>query len=195
MALELRAICKSYGEKNVLSGLNHRFEDGSITCIVGPSGCGKTTLLRILMGLEAPDSGSVRMSVPAVAAVFQEDRLLERFRAETNVRIALRRGFPKEEILAALDAVGLRTDAHRPVCELSGGMKRRVAIVRALLSDAPLVVMDEPFKGLDAKTKAQTAQFILRRLAGRTAIFTAHDASEASLLGADCWILKDDHPL
>lgn len=189
MTLELRAVCKSYGEKQVLSNLTCRFDEGSVTCVVGPSGCGKTTLLRLLMGLESPDSGAIIGLSPAVAAVFQEDRLMERFRAETNVRIALRRGFPKEEILAALDAVGLHAVAEQPVCALSGGMKRRVAIVRAMLSDAPLVIMDEPFKGLDAQTKAQTLAFVRSRLAGRTAILSTHDASEAALLGGTCWNL------
>ena len=141
-------------------------------------------MLRLLMGLLEPDSGAI-LGVPArCAAVFQEDRLIEHASPRANVRIALRRDFPAARIDEALSAVGLSDALDRPARELSGGMRRRVAIVRALLSDAPLILMDEPFKGLDAATRARTIRFARPRLAGRTAIVVTHDPDEPALLGA-----------
>ena len=185
MPIELTDICKAFEGRAVLKHLSHTFPDGRITCVTGPSGCGKTTLLRIMMGLAKADSGSIRgLESAPVAAVFQEDRLLEHLSAFDNVRIVLRRDFSKERILGALKAVGLEEAARQPVRELSGGMKRRAALVRALLCDAPVVLMDEPFKGLDEATKAQVIRFAKPLLEGRAAIIVTHDPLEPEMLGA-----------
>ena len=193
MAIEFVNVSKAFGEKTVLSGLNCTFPEGRITCILGPSGCGKTTLLNLILGLLKPDGGEIR-GVPEgrIAAVFQEDRLIGHLSALSNVRMVLRRGFPETEILRALEAVGLGDSARQPVCELSGGMRRRAALVRALLADSPLVVMDEPFKGLDGDTRASAIAFTRRMLAGRTALIVTHDPAEPDLLGADIFELKRD---
>ncbi len=153
MAIQLCEVSKSFDGKPVLVNLSHSFPDGGISCVLGPSGCGKTTLLRILMGLLEPDSGRILGLPGRCSAVFQEDRLIEHASALANVRIALKRDFPAGRIAEALSAVGLADAMAQPVRELSGGMKRRVAIVRALLSDAPLLLMDEPFRGLDRATR------------------------------------------
>lgn len=189
MPIELCHLSKRMDGKPVLRDLNHHFEDGSVTCIAGASGCGKTTLLRILLGLLPPDEGQIIHRPERCAAVFQENRLIECLSVQTNIRIALKKGFPHAEILKALEAVGLKEAADQAVCGLSGGMKRRVAIVRAMLSDAPVLLMDEPFTGLDRNTLLQTADFVHSRRAGRTAIIVTHDPSEAELLGAEIWKL------
>lgn len=193
MPIELVNVCKAFDGRPVLSGLSHSFPDEKITCILGPSGEGKTTLLNLILGLLPPDSGKIS-GVPGgrIAAVFQEDRLIEHLSALSNVRLVLPRRFPESEILRALEAVGLGEAARQPVRELSGGMRRRVALVRALLTDSPLVIMDEPFKGLDADTRASVITFARHMLAGRTALIVTHDPSEPEMLGADIFELKRD---
>lgn len=178
--MELKRICKRYGEKQVLRDFSLPLETGKTTCIMGRSGCGKTTLLRIVLGLETADSGErtgfdgVRMS-----AVFQEDRLLEKLTAEGNLRFVLPDG-KAEEIPAILEELGLAGESEA-VEQFSGGMKRRVAIARALIADYDLLVLDEPFRGLDAETKTATMETLRRRSAGKAVLLVTHDAAEATM--------------
>lgn len=191
MPIKLVNLCKSFDGCTVLSNLSHVFPDRTITCILGPSGCGKTTLLNLILGLIAPDSGEIYgVPVGCIAAVFQEDRLISHLSAFSNIRIVLKRSYPVSDILSALDAVGLGAAAHQPVRELSGGMQRRVALVRALLADSPLVIMDEPFKGLDADTRAAVVTFTRQKLQHRTALIVTHDPTEAAMLGTEIFELK-----
>ena len=187
MAIQLCEVSKSFDGKPVLVNLSHSFPDGGISCVLGPSGCGKTTLLRILMGLLEPDFGRILGLPGRCSAVFQEDRLIEHVSALANVRIALKRDFPAGRIAEALSAVGLADAMAQPVRELSGGMKRRVAIVRALLSDAPLLLMDEPFRGLDRATRERVIRFSRPLMAGRTAIVVTHDPEEPAMLGGSVY--------
>lgn len=191
MPIELHSLCKSFDGRGILQNLSASFPDGQITCIVGPSGCGKTTLLNLILGLLLPDSGEIT-GLPSgrIAAVFQEDRLIEHLSPLANSRLVLPRSFPESEILHALESVGLKDAARQPVRELSGGMKRRAALVRALLTDSPLIVMDEPFKGLDAETRETVIRFAKPRLRGRTALIVTHDPAEAKMLGAEIFELK-----
>ena len=193
MGIELLNLSKSFDGRAVLSGLTHTFPDGKITCIIGPSGCGKTTLLNLLLGLLSPDSGEIR-GIPQgrVAAVFQEDRLISHLSAISNVRIVLHGGFPENEIIRALKSVGLGKSMRQPVRELSGGMQRRVALVRALLADSKLVIMDEPFKGLDADTRAAVIQYTRKMMNGRTALIVTHDPAEAEMLDAGIFELRHE---
>jgi len=187
MSIEIRHLNKAFGEKQVLRDLSHTFPDGRITCMCGPSGCGKTTLLRILAGLLPADSGEVRGVDPRkVSVLFQEDRLIGHLSAADNVRVVLPREYPPEEILASLAAVGLtKADAvGSNVRSLSGGMRRRTALVRALLFPAPIILMDEPFKGLDPDTRLHTIAFTKSRLQDRTALIITHDVQDAADLGA-----------
>lgn len=186
MNIELDRVCKRFGKRIVLDELSHTFEAGRTHVILGPSGCGKTTLLRLILGLEAPDSGRIRGIQPA-SAVFQEDRLIEFLSAASNVRFALGKGISDACIADALTAVGLGDALNVPSRSLSGGMRRRTALVRALLNDAPLITLDEPFKGLDAATRLQTIEWARPRLAGRTVLAVTHDPDEAALLGGSIW--------
>lgn len=180
-SINISNLSKSFGEKTVLSNLSLSFPYGSTTCIMGKSGCGKTTLLNIILGTEKPDSGTVTGVPEKISAVFQEDRLCEDFSVLTNIRMAS--GKNEEEILSCLSGLMLEESAGTKVRELSGGMKRRVAIARALLSEHDLLIMDEPFKGLDPETRKKTAALV--REAAGTVIAVTHDEADAELLNAE----------
>lgn len=169
-------VAKSYGSLSVLSGVSLSAEPGGRVLVTGRSGAGKTTLLRILLGLEKPDAGSVNL-LPA-AAVFQEDRLFEGFDAVRNVKACVRE--PEERIREALLSLLPEDALSKPVSGLSGGMRRRVSVVRACLAEGELLVMDEPFTGLDAATREKTLSFILSRQRGRVLILSAHDTEGLS---------------
>ncbi|MCL2004119.1 MAG: ATP-binding cassette domain-containing protein [Oscillospiraceae bacterium] len=180
----LSGISKAFGEKRVLENLSHTFAGGKVHGVMGPSGCGKTTLLNLLLGLLPPDAGMVGGVNPgALSAVFQEDRLCERLSAGANVRLAAPRLRDKDALRELFEEIGLPGAEKTPVYELSGGMKRRVALLRALVAPSELLVMDEPFTGLDAAMKEAAAACILRRLRGRTVIMATHGEGDAALLG------------
>ena len=181
----LKNIEKSFEGKGVLKNFSATFPACRVSCIMGSSGCGKTTLLNILLGLQKADGGSLEGLPDRITALFQEDRLCEDFSAESNVRLTAARGVTREEIAEALTELGLEDDLKTPVRELSGGMKRRVAIARTMLAEGDLVIMDEPFRGLDGENRRRAAEFVLRRLNGRTLIFVTHDEEDIDLLGAE----------
>lgn len=170
-------IAKAFDGKPVLQDFSLTLPAGKRTCIMGPSGCGKTTLLNILTGLVQPDAGTVENRPDRISMVFQENRLCEDFSALENVRmVALNKTAQAKDLLCRM---GLEEDMHKKVSTLSGGMKRRVAIARALLYDAPLIVMDEPFKGLDEETKDVVIQTVTAETEGKTVLFITHDEAEA----------------
>lgn len=187
IAVDIRVehISKSYDELSVLEDFTYRFREGQTTCIMGESGCGKTTLLSIMLGIEQPDSGSVE-GVPygKLGAVFQEDRLCENLSAEANIRLVRKGASNEAEIVRAMEAVRLQDAFHKPVRELSGGMKRRVAVLRALLAEADCIVMDEPLKGMDEETKIVVIEMIKKYTAGKTLIVVTHDKEEPGLFAA-----------
>ena len=181
-ALQLHHVTKRFGAQTVFDNFSLTLPVGRATCLMGPSGCGKTTLLNLLTGLVQPDSGSVTTLHPQ-SVVFQEDRLLPGFSALTNLRLVAGRGRDKE-LLAILTALGLGDAGAKPVRDFSGGMKRRVAIARALMADYQLLLLDEPFKGLDAAARDRAARVIKDHAAGKTLVMVTHDPKEAGLLDA-----------
>lgn len=187
-------VYKRYGGKEVLRRVNARFCPPKPVCIMGPSGIGKTTLLRLAMGLETPDSGKVRLcGGDRFAPVFQEDRLCEGSSGISNLRLVVNKHTSDEELKALLGEMGLApADQSRAVYELSGGMKRRLAIARALAAPADALVMDEPLKGLDRDTRALVVQTILRRAAGRLLLIVTHSEQEAELFGAERFVLNEN---
>lgn len=187
----LENINKSFDEKSVLSGLSMRFCGGRTTCVMGRSGCGKTTLMRIIAGLEKPDSGTVTGVPEKVGYVFQEDRLCEDFSAVRNIRLVTGHSMHRHEIASVLERLGIDSaDISRPVSEFSGGMKRRVALARAVCFRPDLLILDEPFKGLDGELKMKAIEFVKENTAGRTVICVTHDPAEAALLNSETAELK-----
>ena len=170
-------LSKSYGNKTVFKELSLSVSLEGITVIMGESGCGKTTLLRILAGLEKSDSGSITGLPEKISFMFQEDRLLEWYSAFENVKLV------SDETAAEkyLDAVELANDKNTAVSQLSGGMKRRVALARALAYSSQLVILDEPFKGMDIELK-QMMELVKKESASRAFIVVAHEPQEAEFL-------------
>ena len=179
--IRIRNLSKSYGTEKVLNAFSADIPRGKTTCIMGPSGCGKTTLLRIFMGLEQPDEGSMEGMPDRISAVFQEDRLCSRLTAVTNIRLICP-GRPEPEVWKGLGYLGLGGQEDQPVCEYSGGMRQRTSILRALYADSEILFLDEPFKGLDKDMRRRTADFILEMAAGRTVVCVTHDQGDISLL-------------
>lgn len=179
-------ICKSYDGEQVLDHLTLTFSSGRAYCLMAPSGFGKTTFFRLLMGLEAPDSGSITgMENCRLSTVFQEDRLLERYTAMENLRFVTGRRYSAKTLSSILLRILPEEALKKPVCEFSGGMKRRTAILRALLSPSDIVIMDEPFAGLDNETKAAAAALIKEYTTGKIVLFSTHNAEDAVLLDAE----------
>lgn len=171
-----------YGGTAVLENFSAEFPDGGVTAVSGRSGCGKTTLLAVLLGLLRPDGGTVS-GFRQPSAVFQEDRLLPFLSAEKN--IAVTAGCTEAEAGEALLSVGFdAADRGKRAFELSGGMARRVAIVRAMLAPGDAVLLDEPFKGLDERTRAQVVRFVCENRRGRTMVVVTHDPRDAEALHA-----------
>ena len=183
MPLAVRDIHKSYAEKHVLRGVSHVFPEKGTSAVSGPSGCGKTTLLRILLGLEAPDAGEVILPPAAkMAAVFQEDRLIMHMTATANVALAAPK-LSTVEIASLLSDVGLDSGEKQPVAKYSGGMRRRVALARALAVRPDILCLDEPFTGLDDAVKERCAHLTLDRMRDGLIVVVTHDGDEARLLG------------
>lgn len=190
MNIKIEHISKTYEGYPVLKDFSMEIQEEKITCIMAPSGRGKTTLLRLLMNLEDPDSGSITgVEGKRISAVFQEDRLCENLSVGANIRLAMQsdgtRGKEnRRKIQRGLAEAGIEAWEERPVRELSGGMKRRVAVLRALYAPWDLLVMDEPFQGMDPKTKERMMEQIRREAGKRTILFVTHDESEAQKMGA-----------
>lgn len=181
----IQGVSKSFSDLNVLHNFNAKITYGEITCIMGSSGSGKTTLLNLLLGLCKPDQGSIQgLEGKSIAAVFQEDRLCESFDAIENVKLAISHKISDQRIMGEFQKVRLTDYENKPVSQLSGGMKRRVAIIRAILADSEVIIMDEPIKGLDAELKQTVLEYIKNATLGKTVIMVTHDREEAQLLGA-----------
>ena len=188
MPISIQNIQKAFGAKRVLTGVDYVLEDGGIYCLMGPSGMGKTTLLRILMDLENPDRGDVKgLGRNDIAVMFQENRLLEWMDAVDNVAV-MRKGIRdkklKAEIEENLKHILPADCLHQPVAQLSGGMKRRVALARAMSYPSKLIILDEPFTGLDRATKLEVVDYILRMRGDRILLVATHGTEDAAMLGA-----------
>ena len=179
--ITLRNIHFAYGEKEIFHDFSLDLPTDGVHCLVGPSGAGKTTLLRIIAGRIAPMDGEVQNLPQKPAFLFQENRLLPQFTAFENIAAVL----PKErqaEALDWLDAVGLKEEANTKPQKLSGGMCRRVALARALAYEGDVLLLDEPFTGLDVVTKAKMAKLILMQ--NIPALVVTHSEEEIALLGS-----------
>ncbi len=190
MRLTLQQISKAFGPLKVLPDVNLSLNSGTIYCLMGASGSGKTTLLRILMGLEQADSGNIRWDgagasrSPRIRSVFQEDRLCEDFTPIENVMMATGKSMTEAQVRTQLARLLPDESLTRAVSTLSGGMKRRTAICRALLAPSDVIFMDEPFTGLDEETKKAVISYIREMTAGKLVLISTHQEEDVELLGA-----------
>ena len=153
MSIIITDLCKTFDDNEVLKNVNITLKDNSIYCLMGSSGIGKTTLLRILMGLEHADSGSISgIDIKSISCMFQENRLIPDLSAIDNVRIVLRGKPNRQEIRNNLLSILPDDSLDIPVSSLSGGMKRRVALARALVNNPSMLIADEPTGNLDPDT-------------------------------------------
>lgn len=179
MNIVITDLCKAYGEKQVLLNFSTVLEKGKTTALMGASGIGKTTLANILLSFETADSGTISGLPESKSAVFQEDRLSENYSALTNVQAVCKNKKDKEMAKNLLRRLGLEKDLRTQVRDLSGGMKRRVALARALCAEYDFLVLDEPFKGLDELTKEMTMQTVKEMTQDKTVLLITHDKDEA----------------
>ena len=192
MGINLANVTKKYDNKIVLNNFSYDIKVGKTTCIMGASGSGKTTLLRILMGLELPDDGHVEgLSGLKKSVIFQEDRLCGNLTVATNIKMTSQVPLEATYLLEAIKEVGLPSDClMQPVHTLSGGQKRRVAIFRALMTEYDILFMDEPFKGLDVRTKQQVMEDVKVSTQGKTVILVTHDELECELMSDEVIYLR-----
>ena len=182
--IELKNISFSYGDVQILKNFNLNINPGEIVQLYGSSGSGKTTVARIILGLETANSGNV--IVPQkISTVFQEDRLLENVDVLKNIRLPL----SKEQYEFAdtlLKEFGLYDVRKKRVSKLSGGMKRRIAIIRAIAYNGDALILDEPFNGLDPENKKIAAKFIKKEFSdkGKPVLLISHVDEDAQLLDA-----------
>lgn len=181
--IKLKNVSKSFGEKRVLDSFSYDFPENSVVCISGASGCGKTTLLRIIASLEKADSGEVNVS-GTLSFLFQENRLLPWLDTYENIACVLS-GSQKEkqsEVLRLLSLVGLENSIREPIQNLSGGMKRRVAFARAIAASPDILLLDEPFTGLDDETKKKLYECIKEYAQKHLVVLVTHDGADISSL-------------
>lgn len=195
------------GPVRALENINFNIYRGEFVCVLGPSGCGKSTLLKILAGFIPPSNGEVRLEGELIngidwhrGVVFQNPPLYEWYSVRDNISFGPKmRKIPKNEYEHLTDQylgrVGLQEFADKKVYELSGGMRQRVSIARALINNPEILLMDEPFGALDAFTR-ETMQALIRKIwwdTGKTIFFITHDVEEALLLGSRVLVLSR-HP-
>lgn len=187
--MKLENITKSFGDKKVLENFTIDFPPGTVSCVMGKSGCGKTTLLHIAAGLLKPEQGIIIDDIPSKTMVFQDDRLLPWYNILKNITI---HGVSQEIGRHYLKAVGLAGQEDKKPGELSGGMKRRAAIARALAYGGDLYLLDEPCRGLDKETQKDIFSLLNKELQGKTGIIITHDQEEAKALSQ--WLVFTQGP-
>ncbi len=195
--IRLQKISKRYGEKTVLKDLTLEIPEKGITCFTAPSGFGKTTLFRILLGLEKADSGSVLGTEGLrFSCAFQEPRLVPNLTALENVLLVTQKGIgrkkpktPEEESACSaaeklLSLLGLEGELSEYPDELSGGEKQRVSLARALIAKSDVLILDEPFTGIDEARKKEIIPLIKEAAADKPVLMTTHQEEDARALGA-----------
>lgn len=183
--LKIEDLNFSFEKKTIFSDFSLSVKTGETVAVMGDSGCGKTTLLRLIAGLEKPQQGTISCNAKRIAYVFQEPRLFPWLTVAENLRTVLTdREDTDQSVLHALETVGLAENANSYPDELSGGMKIRVSLARALVSGGDLFLLDEPFSALNEELRhglAETLKKIFKKR-GITAILVTHQASDAEIL-------------
>lgn len=189
--LKVSNLNKSFGELPVLRDLNLEIQPQEIVALIGPSGCGKTTLLNIISGLDVPDSGRVECADRHIGYMFQSARLLPWRTVYENIRL-VREDVEKDEILSLIDAVGLKGFEDYYPGQLSGGMARRCALARAFHYGGRLLLMDEPFQGLDYGLRMEMLSMLLNiwRSDRQSVLFVTHEIDEALTVASRIAVLS-----
>ena len=188
--MQIQNLCKSYENQPILDHLSLDLKEGGIYALMGPSGRGKTTFLHILMGIVPADEGKLLgFSKKRISAVFQEDRLFPFLTAAENIAAVSRNRcfFSASELSSYNEILAELLPASSlalPVRSFSGGMKRRASLARALLVPSDLLILDEPFTGLDEASRLQTMSFLLKYRNERTLLFSTHRKDDADFLHA-----------
>lgn len=183
--MKIQNLSKNYNQRPVLKQLDLDFASGGIYALMGASGCGKTTLLHIIMGLVKPDEGNISgLEDKRISAVFQENRLCEFLTAAENIAIVCPDKKAAADTNQLLSEILPVQSLNQKISTYSGGMKRRAAIARAVLTESDILIMDEPLSGLDTATREQVISFILKYRSGRTLLFSTHDPEDIASFGA-----------
>ncbi len=172
--IKLDNVCVRFGKNAVIDRLSYEFEKGKVTAITGGSGVGKTTLLDIIAGLQKATDGKITTEHGRLSYIFQEPRLLPWLTALQNVSTVSDESTAKE----MLSLMGLSDDLDKYPSELSGGMRQRVSIARALAFKPDVMLMDEPFASLDPERREAVADIVFGTLKGKTAIIVTHDVCD-----------------
>ncbi len=173
--IKLENLSKGFENTPVINELNLDFEDNNITCIFSASGAGKTTMLRIIAGLESPDTGKIS-GAGKISVTFQEDRLFPWLTAHQNIEVVSDATTAQE----LLERVELTLEADKYPSELSGGMCRRIAFARSLAVKSDTLILDEPLKGLDLELKKKMYELILDYANDKAVIMSTHDMLDAA---------------
>ena len=166
-------VTKSFDHK-VIDDLSFEIKNGQRFAIFGRSGVGKTTLINLILGLDKADSGDIYKDFSKVSVIFQEDRLIDEISAVDNLKIIKDNPSLIKDTLRALNIEDLKT----PMSKFSGGMRRRVAIARALIFDGDILIMDEPFAGIDDENKNVAIDLIKEKFAEKTIILVSHNKDD-----------------
>ena len=194
MAIRFENVSKAFGENVVLHDFSIKLPDSGIVAFMGPSGYGKTTLLRLLSNLETPDSGQIVTEYKRLSYVFQEDRLLGGVSALGNINAVLDSRDDKLALMW-LERMGLSDSSNLLPSEMSGGMRRRLAIARAMAFGGDFMLLDEPFAGLDEVTREHIYPYIFdKNDKSRLTVLVTHDRHEAEHI-ADRLIAMQGPPL
>lgn len=212
--IAVKGLRKAYGAQVVLDGITFQLESGKVTCVLGRSGTGKSVLLKLLIGLESPDAGSIRLegydlssasskeldaARQKVGFLFQQSALYDSMSIEENVAFPLRRhgklssSERRARVRQLLASVGLDRDLDKMPSDISGGMRKRVGLARALALDPTVIMFDEPTAGLDPVTAAEIAKLIVELRAERhiTSIVVTHDLHTARSIADRLIVLND----
>jgi NitT/TauT family transport system ATP-binding protein len=193
--LRLDRVSVAFGDVQVLDGIDLNVRDGEFVALVGPSGCGKTTLLNLCSGWLPPSAGTVHRPA-GLRMVFQQDGLFPWLTVEENILLGLSQVVEPEEkrrrVVSLLDLIGLRSFAGVYPHQLSGGMRQRVELARALGGETPLLLMDEPFSSLDYLSRLKMRSELARilREQPRTVVLVTHDIEEAAQLADRVLVLS-----
>ena len=180
--ISIENVCFSYEDKAVFENYSQSFPIGETSVIMAPSGFGKTTLLYMISGLLSPTKGSIDIPInnPRFSFAFQDLRLIETLSVKKNITL-VNSNISNKEIDNCLEALDIKSLADKKVSTLSGGEKSRVSIARALLAEYDILLLDEPFNGIDDITKEKVINYIKEKTAHKTVLLVTHNKDEAAL--------------